>query len=183
MSSRSNNRTKTYQRVSKRPRDKHIKILQDVLVTPGALRVWEAYAIKINSSIQCAQTFKGIRWNMTFLSANANVGWVRWAIILLERHNAVTPTVANNIAATAEAIAATPVPGNTLNNFYDPDEKVIVHGHGMCTDDQAYIAEGETKAMRKLKPGDNIALIYWVASEAVTQTIFVNGGIQWVALS
>lgn len=183
MSSRSGNRTKTYQRVSKRPRDKSIMTVQDILATSANPNEWIQYAIKINPAIQCAQTFKGLRWKLNFTNTNANMIYVRWAIVLLERINSITSATMANIASTATATSATATPAVTLSTFYNPDEKVIVHGHGQCCDSFALVEEGETKAMRKLKPGDNIALVYQVAGEAATQNCVVIGAIQWVALS
>jgi len=179
------NTRKVYQRVAKRPRDKIVKQLHYTLNSSATIAEYTKHYLILTDPIQTAQTFKGFRWNFTFGSgpAGGDRMGIHWYIIVVEKNQVITNTALSVNSAPMSTTLGTPTPVPT--NLYDPDEKVVVHSCGIlqaATLDADFF--GETKTMRKMKPGDQLVLVVGVSnlSAAAAQAVSLVGDWQMIAL-
>jgi len=185
MSSKARNAPKNYAR-SKRTKDKFVKVCNDSkTVQSTTAGLFEDYCSVINDVLQTAVTAKGLRWTICIApEADDIILEFRWAICLVERGNILTRVVQANALATGHLVSGLTPSGN-LPFFYNPDEKVIVHGTGIVNTGNYACIEGNTKAMRKMKPGDNLVFYFAVAQVAnvAGSRVLVNSHFQMVLLT
>jgi len=186
MSSKSSS-SKRFQRVSKRPRDKVIFSFSDLEATSGTILQWGSYYKIITADISTAKTVKGLRWLFNWTPATGAAIQVKWCISLVERNNNVSFITPATIAATSsnDPAAPTAFPAANISGIYNPDEKVMVHGNGFSNGTFSFTHMGDTKSMRKMKPGDHLVLSYAIVRTdlAAAVNVILNANIQYVLLS
>ncbi len=111
-------------------------------------------------------TVVGVRWSLTFLSAQAASDSIcRWAIVLIPDGEAV------NTIATSDG-----------SDFYTPEQNVLAFGvigikdNDLGSGPTAANIEGTTKTMRKLRQGDILA---FVTLASVANSFTTGGCIQF----
>lgn len=175
---------------SKRPHDKILRHYAGTISTPASIGTKTYGWGFINTTIQVATTIKGLRWNFeismpqTGEANEAEVVQIEWFIVVVKAGQTASDIVDGNFQSVdgLSTNSATPV-ATQFKSVYQPEENCIIAGTGFVTRYERFCDHGQTKGMRKLMPGDNLALGISVRGDGTVATpVYWVAGLQYVYL-
>lgn len=140
---------------TKRPIDKKI-----ISVLKSNVSTTQEETVLLTATFPC--TITGLRWSLgQTQDGGTGQNKIDWAIVI-----------------TRDGVSADTLTSADGDDFYTPEENVLVFGQGMISgSNQCNHWDGTTKTMRKLMGGDKIA--FEVRGNSATNTAQVEGMIQF----